>query len=100
MDQQQKIELSRKIQDAFVVDRLKDTPAWKLVMEACEVATADATHRLIYDKLIDPVEIARIQERIKIYSGFLSGLISYLKYGGDQAIKEANDEGISLEELF
>lgn len=100
MDQQQKLELAQKIQDAFVVDKLKNTPAWKMVIEACELAVKDATHKLIYNKLTDPVEIARIQERIKIYSGFLPGLLEYLKYAGDQAILEANDENLSLEDLF
>ena len=100
MDQQEKSELAQKIQDAFLADKLKDSPGWKLVIEACKVAAADATHKLIYDKLTDPVEIARIQERIKIYNGFLPGILGYLKYGGDQAIEEANEEGLSIEEFF
>ncbi len=100
MDLEYKQQLARKIEDAFYAKKLTETPEWKLIAEACQVAAKDATYRLIHDKLTDPVEIARFQERIKIYGGFLSGVVSFLKYGGDEAIKEANENDMSLDDIF
>ena len=100
MDQQQKLELAQKIQDAFVVGKLKDTPAWKLVMEACKQAEKTAGHKLRYIDPNDKAEIARVQERSKIYGGFLPGLIAFLEHGGEEAIVDANENGVCLEDLF
>jgi len=100
LDQQRKIELAQKIQDAFIVGKLKGTPAWGMVIEACKQAEENASHKLRYVNPNDKAEIARLQERSRIYGSFLPNLIAFLEHSGEEAITEANDEGVSLEDLF
>lgn len=95
-----KVGLARAIHDAFVAKKLKNSKEWKLIIEACEHEVKNDTHKLIYGNLTDPIEIARIQERIKLRSNFLPGILNFLNFKGETAIKEANDNELSLDDLF
>lgn len=100
MDQQEKIELAQKIQDALAAGELQKTPGWKMIIAGCKAAKESASHKLDYVNPNDKAEVARLQERSRIYGGFLSNLLAYLIKSGEDAVEEANDEGISLEDLF
>jgi hypothetical protein len=97
---EEKHRLTNAIHDAFLAKKLKESPEWKLVIEACQRAGEIAANQLVYGSLSDPVEIARLQERVKIYKNFLPGVLNLLEFNGDEAVEEANELGLSLEDLF